>query len=174
MEAYTVTGRIGEGAHGVVVKAKHILTGRPVALKKIPLRRLDQGMPATALREIKALQQIQSEYVVQLLDVFADGTGFVLAFELMPGDLGEMIRDATRPLTEAQAKTYMVMLIKGVAFLHQNNIMHRDLKPANLLINEYGRLKIADFGLCRIFSKKRKRLYSHQVNKIEFNILKKV
>lgn len=63
MEAYTVTGRIGEGAHGVVVKAKHNLTGRSVALKKIPLRRLDQGMPATALREIKALQQIKSPYV---------------------------------------------------------------------------------------------------------------
>ncbi|KAF2353651.1 Protein kinase domain, partial [Trinorchestia longiramus] len=163
MEAYTVTGRIGEGAHGVVVRAKHNLTGREVALKKIPLRRLDQGMPATALREIKALQQIQSEYVVQLLDVFAEGTGFVLAFELMPGDLGEMIRDAHRPLTEAQVKTYMVMLLKGVAYLHQNNIMHRDLKPANLLINGFGRLKIADFGLCRIFSKTRKRLYSHQV-----------
>lgn len=63
MEAYTVTGRIGEGAHGVVVKAKHNLSGRSVALKKIPLRRLEQGMPANSLREIKALQQIQSQYV---------------------------------------------------------------------------------------------------------------
>ena len=63
MEAYTVTGRIGEGAHGVVVKAKHNISGKSVALKKIPLRRLDQGMPATALREIKALQQVQSEHV---------------------------------------------------------------------------------------------------------------
>lgn len=58
-----MTGRIGEGAHGVVVKARHNLTGRSVALKKILLRRLDQGMPATALREIKALQQIQSQFV---------------------------------------------------------------------------------------------------------------
>lgn len=63
--------------------------------------------------------------VVQLLDVMAEGTGFVLAFELMPGDLGEMIRDASHPLTEAQVKTYMTMIMSGVAYLHQNNIMHR-------------------------------------------------
>ncbi|KAK8739931.1 hypothetical protein OTU49_003270 [Cherax quadricarinatus] len=125
MEAYTVVGRIGEGAHGVVVRARHNLTGQMVALKKIPLRRLDQGMPTTALREIKALQEINSKHVVRLLDVFAEGAGFVLAFELMLGDLGEMIRDATRPLTPAQVKTYMTTLLSGVAFLHQHNIMHR-------------------------------------------------
>lgn len=63
MDAYTVLGRIGEGAHGVVVRAKHNLTGKTVALKKIPLRRLDQGMPTTALREIKALREINSQHV---------------------------------------------------------------------------------------------------------------
>nr|XP_045605911.1 cyclin-dependent kinase 20-like isoform X1 [Procambarus clarkii] len=163
MEAYTVVGRIGEGAHGVVVRARHNLTGQMVALKKIPLRRLDQGMPTTALREIKALQEIDSKHVVRLLDVFAEGAGFVLAVELMLGDLGEMIRDATRPLTSAQVKAYMTMLLSGVAFLHERNIMHRDLKPANLLISETGQLKIADLGLCRVFTKDGKRPYSHQV-----------
>lgn len=63
--------------------------------------------------------------VVQLLDVLAEGTGFVLAFELMPGELSEMIRDANNPLSEPQIKTYMTMLMEGVAYLHQNNIMHR-------------------------------------------------
>ncbi|KAK8402333.1 hypothetical protein O3P69_000624 [Scylla paramamosain] len=163
MDAYTVVGRIGEGAHGVVVRARHNLTGRLVALKKVPLRRLDHGMPTTALREIKALQQINSQHVMRLLEVFADGAGFVLAFELMLGDLGEMLRDASRPLTRAHVKTYMTMLLSGVAFLHKHNIMHRDLKPANLLISEKGQLKIADLGLCRVFSRRGKRLYSHQV-----------
>ncbi|XP_063585943.1 cyclin-dependent kinase 20-like [Penaeus indicus] len=163
MDAYTVIGRIGEGAHGVVVRAKHNLTGKTVALKKIPLRRLDQGMPTTALREIKALREINSQHVVRLLDVFAEGAGFVLVCELMLGDLGEMIRDAARPLTPAQVKSYMTMLLSGVAFLHRHHIMHRDLKPANLLISESGRLKIADLGLCRVTARHGKRLYSHQV-----------
>jgi len=55
------------------------------------------------------------------------------------------------------------MLLKGVAFCHDNHIMHRDLKPANLLISSTGQLKIADFGLARVFSDDRTRLYSHEV-----------
>ena len=56
MEDYVVIGRIGEGAHGVVMKGRHKQSGRVVALKKVLLKRLEDGIPATALREIKALQ----------------------------------------------------------------------------------------------------------------------
>ena len=56
MEDYVVIGRIGEGAHGVVMKGRHKQSGRIVALKKVLLKRLEDGIPATALREIKALQ----------------------------------------------------------------------------------------------------------------------
>lgn len=62
----------------------------------------------------------------------------------------------------------MGMLLRGLAYMHSVHIMHRDLKPANLLISAKGQLKIADFGLSRIFEKDddhrvRKRQYSHQV-----------
>ncbi|XP_042337603.1 cyclin-dependent kinase 20 isoform X1 [Plectropomus leopardus] len=186
MEQYSILGRIGEGAHGIVFKAKHIETGETVALKKVALRRLEDGVPNQALREIKALQEIEDNQhvsvrgchgevrgqphsapplpqVVKLKDVFPHGTGFVLVFDFMLSDLSEVIRNSQRPLTPAQVKGYMMMLLKGVAFLHHNNIMHRDLKPANLLISSSGHLKIADFGLARLFSEHRDRLYSHQV-----------
>ncbi|CAL1605857.1 unnamed protein product [Knipowitschia caucasica] len=164
MEQYSILGRIGEGAHGIVFKAKHIETGETVALKKVALRRLEDGIPNQALREIKALQEIEdNQHVVKLKAVFPHGTGFVLVFDYMLSDLSEVIRNSERPLSPAQVKGYMMMLLKGVTFLHQNNIMHRDLKPANLLISSSGYLKIADFGLARLLSEQRERLYSHQV-----------
>ncbi|GAA6071278.1 cyclin-dependent kinase 20 isoform X1 [Tachysurus ichikawai] len=164
MDQYSILGRIGEGAHGIVFKAKHIETGETVALKKVALRKLEDGIPNQALREIKALQEIEDNpYVVKLKDVFPHGTGFVLVFEYMLSDLSEVIRNSQRPLTESQVKGYLMMLLKGVAFCHENSIMHRDLKPANLLISSTGHLKIADFGLARLFSNDGERLYSHQV-----------
>lgn len=135
-----------------------------MALKKVALRRLEDGIPNQALREIKALQEIEdNQYVVKLKDVFPHGTGFVLVFEYMLSDLSEVIRNSQRPLTESHVKGYMMMLLKGVAFCHENSIMHRDLKPANLLISSTGHLKIADFGLARLFNNDGEHLYSHQV-----------
>lgn len=127
-----------------------------MALKKVALRKLEDGIPNQALREIKALQEIEdnqhvslkqfgtavrghrmappspppaplpsSMQVVKLKDVFPHGTGFVLVFDFMLSDLSEVIRNSEHPLTPAQVKAYMMMLLKGVAFLHHNNIMHR-------------------------------------------------
>eukprot|EP01137_Pigoraptor_chileana_P011306 Opistho-2@61952 len=163
MERYKILGRIGEGAHGVVFQAKHTETGEVVALKKVPLRRLEDGIPNTALREIKALQEIDHDNVVRLREVFPQGNGFVLVFDYMLSDLCDAMQNPNKPLTEAQIKSYMLMLLRGVAYCHENNIMHRDLKPANLLISPTGHLKLADFGLARVFSSDGDRLYSHQV-----------
>ncbi len=63
--------------------------------------------------------------VVKLREVFPHGTGFVLVFEFMLSDLSEVVRNAEIPLMEAQVKSYLLMLLKGVAFCHENNIMHR-------------------------------------------------
>ena len=165
MDNYSVVGRIGEGAHGIVMKARHKCSGQTVALKKIPVKRLEDGISETTIREIRALQQLDSEYVVRLYDVFPQGLGFVLVFEFMMSDLAELIKDAETPLTQAEIKSYMMMLLRGVDYLHTNNIMHRDLKPANLLISKDCRLKIADFGLCCIMNKDGEEgaQYSHQV-----------
>lgn len=77
---------------------------------------------------------------MKLKGVFPQGTGFVLVFDFMVSDLSEVIRNADCPLTPAQVKSYMLMLLKGVAFLHHNNIMHRvgppppTGSPTNLLM----------------------------------------
>ncbi|KAI4800500.1 hypothetical protein KUCAC02_009642 [Chaenocephalus aceratus] len=133
-EHYSILGRIGEGAHGIVFKAKHIETGETVALKKVALRRLEDGIPNQALREIKALQEIEdNEHVVKLKDVFPHGTGFVLVFDFMLSDLSEVIRNSQRPSDPGAGQS------------------------------SSGHLKIADFGLARLFSELGDRLYSHQV-----------
>ncbi|XP_012413256.1 cyclin-dependent kinase 20 [Trichechus manatus latirostris] len=68
MDQYCILGRIGEGAHGIVFKAKHVETGEIVALKKVALRRLEDGIPNQALREIKALQEIEDNQYLKIAD----------------------------------------------------------------------------------------------------------
>ncbi|OWR49543.1 cyclin-dependent kinase 20 [Danaus plexippus] len=160
---YSVLGRIGEGAHGLVFKARHLPTGRDVALKKILIKNLEDGIPLNVMREIKALQLLRCKYVIKLYDMFPRGMCLVLVLEYMCSGLWEMLHQKQQELTLPRVKTYAQMLLKGTRYMHAHYVMHRDLKPANLLINHEGILKIADLGLARLYWPDGGRPYSHQV-----------
>lgn len=70
MENYAVIGRIGEGAHGLVLKGYHTLTEQEVALKKVLLKRVEDGIPNSVIREIKALQNVDCKFVSLVNDKF--------------------------------------------------------------------------------------------------------
>ncbi|XP_068009087.1 cyclin-dependent kinase 20 [Melanerpes formicivorus] len=164
MEQYIVLGRIGEGAHGVVFKAKDRETGELVALKKVPLRHPEEGVPPQTLREIKALREIEDHpHVLRLRAAFAQGPAVVLALDFLVGDLGGLLRGTPTPLSPPRVRALMAMTLRGLSHCHRHHILHRDLKPANLLLDSTGRLKLADFGLARLGGAPRGRPYSHQV-----------
>jgi serine/threonine protein kinase len=50
-------------------------------------------------------------------------------------------------LTEDEAKVYLLQILDALNYIHQKDIIHRDLKPENILFDQFGRLKIGDFGL---------------------------
>ncbi|CAH4036400.1 cyclin-dependent kinase 20-like [Pieris brassicae] len=161
--SYSIVGRIGEGAHGLVFKANHLPTGREVALKKILIKNIDEGIPVNVMREIKALQLLRCKYVIKLYDMFPRGMSLVLVLEYMSSGLWDMLHHRQQELTLPRVKAYAQMLLKGTRYMHAHYVMHRDLKPANLLINHEGVLKIADLGLARLFWPDGGRPYSHQV-----------
>src|SRR5258706_10623017 len=67
----------------------------------------------------------------------------------MDHDLSGLLENPSVTFTVPQIKCYMLQLLEGTKYLHENKILHRDMKAANLLINNRGILQIADFGLAR-------------------------
>ena len=162
MDRYVKGRTLGEGTFGVVHEARVEATGERVAIKKIRLGKLKEGVNFTAIREIKLLQEIEHEHVIALVDVFAHKKNLNLVFEFCGGDLEMVIRDKTAPLERGEVKSYAMMTLRAVAHCHERWVLHRDLKPNNLLIAPNGCLKLADFGLARIFGSPDRR-FTHQV-----------
>lgn len=160
---YEEVAEIGNGAYGIVYKARDLQNeGRFVALKRVRIVNSEEGMPLSTIREIALLKQIGNfahKNIVRLLDVFHTTspskmeTNLSLVFEHIEQDLNAYIENCPQPgLPEWKAKDITHQLLNGVDFLHSNRIVHRDLKPQNILISVTGQVKIADFGLARVYS----------------------
>jgi cyclin-dependent kinase 2 len=160
---YKKLEKIGEGTYGVVYKAEVLATNEIIALKKIRLESEEEGVPATAIREIALLKQLRHDNVVRLEDIVHAEKKLYLVFEYLDQDLKQYM-DSCRPksIPMSLARSYLYQLISGVAFCHSHGILHRDLKPQNLLIDQEGHLKLADFGLARSFGVP-PRAYTHEV-----------
>lgn len=153
-ERYRVEKVIGEGAYGVVVAAMDMRTNQRVAVKRIK-RVLDSAAMATRiLRELKFLRHLSKhENVIAVLDVLIPGerdrfNDVFVVFELMPTDLGRLLRSKT-VLTEHHTKFFLFQLLRAVRFLHATRVFHRDLNPQNILVDADCQLRVCDFGLAR-------------------------
>ncbi|KAI0501556.1 hypothetical protein KFK09_016501 [Dendrobium nobile] len=153
---------LGEGTYGVVFKAIDTKSGKTVAIKRIRLGKHKEGVNFTALREIKLLKELKDPNIIELIDAFPYKGNLHLVFEFMESDLEAVIRDRNIVLSPGDIKSYLQMTLKGLAHCHKKWVLHRDMKPNNLLIAADGQLKLADFGLARIFGSPDRR-FTHQV-----------
>ena len=157
-EDYEKLDVLGEGTFGVVTRARSS-TGI-VAIKKLRARALANGVDHATLREIMLLHELKHENVIDLSEVFVHNGALSLVFEFCSTDLERVLeraRKENQPLTPGVTKACVQGTLRGLAYCHRNWVLHRDIKPGNLLISPSGEIKLADFGLARMFgSPKRK------------------
>ncbi|XP_034475868.1 cyclin-dependent kinase 5 homolog [Drosophila innubila] len=151
MQKYDKMEKIGEGTYGTVFKGRNRDTMEIVALKRVRLDEDDEGVPSSALREICLLKELKHKNIVRLCDVLHSDKKLTLVFEHCDQDLKKYFDSLNGEIDMAVCRSFMLQLLRGLAFCHSHNVLHRDLKPQNLLINKNGELKLADFGLARAF-----------------------
>ena len=162
VDTFEIQAQIGEGTYGQVYKAKDKASTEMVALKKVRLENEKEGFPITAVREIKILRQLNHRNIVNLkeivtdkqdaLDFRKDKGSFYLVFEYMDHDLMGLLESGLVDFNEQNNASIMKQLLDGLNYCHKKNFLHRDIKCSNILMNNRGQVKLADFGLARLYN----------------------
>ena len=148
---YEVIGVVGEGAYGIVYKCKDRDTKEFVAIKKFKETE-DEIVKKTMRRELKMLQLLKHENVVEFKNAFKKKGNLFLVFEYVEKNLLEVLQESPSGLEPSLIKKLIYQLCKAIKYLHDQNVIHRDIKPENLLINNDMVLKLCDFGFARKIS----------------------
>ncbi|KAG9475949.1 hypothetical protein GDO78_002820, partial [Eleutherodactylus coqui] len=88
---------------------------------------------------------------------------FYLVFEYMDHDLMGLLESGLVHFNELHIKSFMRQLMEGLDYCHKKNFLHRDIKCSNILLNNRGQIKLADFGLARLYSSEESRPYTNKV-----------
>lgn len=152
---YEIVGEIGQGAMGVVYKAKDPLIDRIVAIKTINLNLADdekEEYEGRFYQEAKAAGRLSHPNIVTVFDVGKSGDIAYIAMEFLQGrELRDILNDGKR-LPVERALDIVVQVAQGLSYAHEHNIVHRDVKPSNIMVVRDGHVKITDFGIARMES----------------------
>uniref|UniRef100_A0A672HXE9 MAP/microtubule affinity-regulating kinase 3 n=1 Tax=Salarias fasciatus TaxID=181472 RepID=A0A672HXE9_SALFA len=149
---YRLLKTIGKGNFAKVKLARHILTGREVAIKIIDKTQLNPTSLQKLFREVRIMKTLNHPNIVQLFEVIETEKTLYLIMEYASG--GEVFDYlvAHGRMKEKEARAKFRQIVSAVHYCHQKNIVHRDLKAENLLLDADSNIKIADFGFSNEFT----------------------
>jgi serine/threonine protein kinase len=152
---YEVLAELGQGAMGVVYKAKDPLIDRIVAIKTINLglaQEEKEEYEGRFYQEAKAAGRLNHPNIVTIYDVGKSGDIAYIAMEFLQGcELRDLLRERGN-LPVDQVLDIVAQVAQGLAYAHEHEIVHRDIKPSNIMVIRDGHVKITDFGIARMAS----------------------
>ncbi|KAL7380380.1 hypothetical protein ABVT39_016830 [Epinephelus coioides] len=149
---YRLLKTIGKGNFAKVKLARHILTGREVAIKIIDKTQLNPNSLQKLFREVRIMKILNHPNIVKLFEVIETERTLYLVMEYASG--GEVFDYlvAHGRMKEKEARSKFRQIVSAVQYCHQKHIVHRDLKAENLLLDADMNIKIADFGFSNEFT----------------------
>ena len=152
---YEVLGELGQGAMGVVYKARDPLIDRVVAIKTINLSMAmdeKEEYEGRFYQEAKAAGRLNHPNIVTIYDVGKSGNVAYIAMEFLEGrELRDIMNDGAL-LPVDQVLHTVAQVAQGLAYAHEHDIVHRDVKPSNIMVIRDGHVKITDFGIAHMAS----------------------
>src|SRR5687768_7684928 len=148
---YEILDKLGEGAMGVVYRARDTAIGRIVALKMLSAELgAEEELHQRFQREAEAVGRLNHPNIVTVYDLGRADGQLYMAMELLEGDDLRTLIDRKVEVPVADRVRILIQICEGLHYAHSHGVIHRDVKPANILVSAAGRVKLLDFGLARV------------------------
>ena len=149
--AYEVSGVVGAGGMGVVLKAFDRALDRTVAIKVMAPHLATSGAARQRFsREARAAAAVLHPNVIAIYGVSTDAALPYLVMPYVGGASLQKRLDTEGSLPVGDILRIGIQIASGLAAAHDQGLVHRDIKPANILLDQgVDRLVITDFGLAR-------------------------
>ena len=147
---FEILDRLGQGAMGVVYKARDPLIGRLVALKTITTGLAeDPALLERFYHEAHSAGALQHPNIVTIYELGeADNIPFI-AMEYLTGESLDKLIEGHHVLPLSQKVGYIVYVCRALEYSHKAGVVHRDIKPGNVMVTRNGDIKVMDFGIAR-------------------------
>jgi eukaryotic-like serine/threonine-protein kinase len=150
---YEILDKLGEGAMGVVYRARDPALNRVVALKMLSAELGgEEEIHQRFQREAEAIGRLSHPTIVTVYDLGQAEGQLYMAMELLEGDDLRKLMERRVDIPLPDRVRIMLQIAEGLSYAHSRDVVHRDVKPANLIVTTRGRIKILDFGLARVAS----------------------
>ena len=153
---FTIKEELGKGAFGSVYLVKRNIDGQEYAMKRVKIIQLDEKEKENALNEIRILASLNHKNIIGYNEAFFDEITRTLNIVMEYADDGDLSKKIKYNLKnglifrEDVIWDYLIQILEGINYLHENKIMHRDLKSANLFLMKDGTIKIGDLNVSKI------------------------
>ncbi len=149
---YEIGRPLGKGGMGSVYVATNSQTGERVAVKALtPHLAMADGFRERFEAEIESLKTLRHEGIVRLFGYGEQDGVLFYSMELVEGVSLEDELKAGRRFNWREVSNIAIQLSLALKHAHDHGIVHRDIKPANILLFGEDRVKLADFGIARLF-----------------------
>ena len=151
---YRLLELIGAGGMGAVYLCEHTLMKRLVALKVLPVEKLEEQSNLDRFhREARAVAALDHPNIVRAYDIDQHEKLHFLVMEYVDGNSLQEIIARHGPMDPVRTAHYIAQAAVGIQHAHELGMVHRDIKPGNVLLDRTGVIKVLDMGLARFFNK---------------------
>ena len=147
---------LGKGAFATVAIVTRKEDRKIYAMKRINISKLDDKEKEGALNEIRILASLSHPNIIGYKEAFFDQNSKTLNIVMEyadDGDIEKKIKDNLKKRNFFSEETiwgWVIQILEGLKYLHDNKIMHRDLKCANIFLMKNGILKLGDLNVSKI------------------------